>query len=291
MGGPGVISGFLIGVFFYIGMRIFMFKEVPDLIYLLASISTILIITLIGIFDVLTALMKQREGTGLFERMKRKGIPNWVYYLVPLPAAVPLAAIKAGVSTMVLPFIGEVEFGLTYPLVLIPLAVLCCSNATNFYAGFNGLEAGMGTVLHASLGFFAITNNRPAAALIAFTFAASLIAFLRYNWYPAEVFPGDLNYTIGATCVCVAVIGNMEKFAILCFMPWVIEALLKATSKFQAENYGVLQEDGTVKPLYNQIYSMTHLIMKLERFKEYEVSLILIALEMIICLVSYVLVG
>jgi UDP-N-acetylglucosamine--dolichyl-phosphate N-acetylglucosaminephosphotransferase len=286
MGGPGVISGFLIGVFFYIGMRIFMFKEVPDLIYLLASISTILIITLIGIFDVLTSLMMQREGTGLFERMKRKGIPNWVYYLVPLPAAVPLAAIKAGVSTMVLPLIGEVEFGLTYPLVLIPLAVLCCSNATNFYAGFNGLEAGMGFVLHASLGFFAIINDRPAAALIAFTFAASLIAFLRYNWYPAEVFPGDINYTIGAACVCVAVIGNMERFAILCFTPWVIEALLKATSKFQAENYGVLQEDGTVKPLKKGIYSLTHLAMNLGRFKEYEVSLILISFEVIICLAT-----
>ena len=120
-----------------------------------------------------------------------------------------------------------------YPLVIVPLAVLCCSNATNFLAGFNGLEAGMGVVLHFSLGVFALMSNRLAAAALALVFATVLVSFLRYNWYPGKVFPGDLNYTIGAVAACVAVLGNMEKFAILCFTPWVIEAVLKALSGFK----------------------------------------------------------
>lgn len=287
MGGPGVMFGFVIGIFFFIAMEIFIFGELPVLIYILASVSTILIITLIGIFDVLTSLMEPKEGTGMFERMKRRGIPAWVYYMVPLPAAIPLSAVNAGVSSMHLPYIGSVDIGVFYPLILIPLAVLCCTNATNFLAGFNGLEAGMGLVLHVSLGVYATMLGEYDAALLAFTFAAALLAFLRYNWYPAEVFPGDLNYTIGAVCVCVTVIGNMERFAILCFVPWIIEAILKAKSKFQAESYGVLQEDGTVKPLTGGIGSLTHLAMSLGRFTEPQIASMLIIVEVAVCAVSF----
>ncbi len=237
MGGSGVITGFLAGIFIFIGLEVFASKNSTDLINILASLNTILIITLIGIFDVLTALMKKKEGLGIFERLKRRGIPSWFYFFIPLPAAVPLMAVNAGVTYMSLPFIGRVELGLIYPLILIPLAVLCCSNATNFLAGFNGLEAGMGFVLHLSLGIFALLSNRLAAAAIALVFAAALASFFRYNWY-GRVFPGDLNYTIGAVCACVTVLGNMEKFTILCFTPWIFEAMLKALSGFKAENFG-----------------------------------------------------
>ncbi len=291
MGGPGVILGFLTGLFFYISIGIFVLgQELNDLVYLLASISTVLIITLIGFFEVLTTLMKQREGPGLFALMKRKGIPRWFYYFITIPAAIPLMAVKAGVSSMSLPLLGEVEFGIIYPLIIIPLAVLCCTNATNFFAGFNGLETGMGFVLHLSLGLFALANGRDTAALIALTFAFSLLAFMRYNWYPAKVFPGDLNYTIGAVCVCVAVVGNIERFAILCFIPWVIESIMKALTTFDAENFGVLQEDGTLKPRDKEIRSLTHLVMSMGRFKEYQVSTILIVVEIVVCVVSWIVV-
>jgi UDP-N-acetylglucosamine--dolichyl-phosphate N-acetylglucosaminephosphotransferase len=290
MGGAGVIVGFLFGIFFFIGIQIFLFEGLDELIDILASISTILIITLIGIFDVLTALMERREGSGKFEKMKRKGIPGWLYFLIPLPAAIPLIAVNSGVSHMTLPIIGRIELGLIYPLVLVPFALLCCSNATNFLAGFNGLEAGMGFILHLSLGLFALVNEKFAAALIALTFASTLLAFLRYNWYPARVFPGDLNYTIGAVCVCVTVVGNIEKFAILCFTPWIVEAVLKASSRFKAESYGVLQEDGTIKLLREEIFSLTHIVIKLGRFKEWNISIILIIVEIVICIISWILV-
>ncbi len=287
MGGPGVIVGFLTGVFSYIAYEVFVPRGLPGLIYILASLNTILITTLIGVFDVLTALMKSREGGGVFERLKRRGIPAWAYFFLPLPSAVPLIAVNAGVSSATLPFVGRLQLGVLYPLVFVPLAVLCCSNATNFLAGFNGLEAGMGLVLHISLGIFALSRGRTSAALIALTFAAGLLAFLRYNWYPAKVFPGDLNYTIGAVGACVAIIGNMERFAVLCFTPWIVEAVLKSLSGFQAESYGVLQEDGSVKPRGGKTRSLTHLVMKLGRLKEWQVSSTLIIMEAIICVIAF----
>jgi len=287
MGGPGVVTGFLSGAFFYLGLNILYPPRVSGIIYILAGLCTILIITLIGIFDSLTALMKRREGSDGFEQYKKVGIPGWLYFFLPLPAAVPLMAVNAGVSHIALPFLGRVELGIVYPLVLVPIAVLCCSNATNFLAGFNGLEAGMGAVLHLSLGAYAFATGRYNAAMLAFCFAGSLLAFLRYNWYPAKVFPGDLNYTIGAVVACVTVIGNMEKFAIMCFTPYIAEALLKAWSRFEAESYGVLQPDGTLKPRDGKVRGLTHLIMSLGDFNERQVTLILIALEVVVCLASF----
>jgi UDP-N-acetylglucosamine--dolichyl-phosphate N-acetylglucosaminephosphotransferase len=287
MGGPGVITGFVLGIFLFIGLEVFALKNSSDLVNILACLNTILIITIIGIFDVLTALMKKKEGRGIFEKLKRRGIPSWFYFFLPLPAAVPLMAVNAGVNSMVLPFIGRVQLGMIYPLVLVPLAVLCCSNATNFFAGFNGLEAGMGVVLHLSLGIFALMSNKLPAAVLALVFAMALASFLRYNWFPAKVFPGDLNYTIGTVCACVTVVGNMEKFAILCFTPWILEAVLKALSGFKAENYGILQKDGTVKPHEAKIRSLTHLVMRSGRFTEKQVTTILTALEVTVCVFAF----
>jgi UDP-N-acetylglucosamine--dolichyl-phosphate N-acetylglucosaminephosphotransferase len=286
MGGPGVIVGLLCGTFFYIATGILFPPRIHGLVYLLAALNTILIITLIGIFDVLTSLMKQKEGNGVFEALKRKGIPGWLYFFVPLPAAAPLVVVNAGVSKMTLPFIGRIDLGILYPLILIPIAVLCCSNATNFLAGFNGLESGMGLIAHVFLGIYAFQNGQIHAATISLVFSGALLAFIKYNWYPAKVFPGDLNYTIGAVYASVTVIGNLEKFAILCFSPWIIEAFLKGLSKFKAESYGIIQEDGTLKPRDNKIRSLTHLVMKLGNFKEYQVTQILMIFELIICVIS-----
>ena len=290
MGGPGVVTGFLLGVFFYIGIEILIPPRLNGLVYILATLSTVLIITLIGVFDTLTALSKEREGEGEFEQFKKIGIPRWLYFFIPLPAAVPLMAVNAGVNHMVIPFIGTVEFGLWYPLFLVPVAVLCCSNATNFLAGFNGLEAGMGFVIHLAIGLYAYQQGEFNAAMIALTFAFALLGFLRYNWYPAKVFPGDLNYTIGAVYSSVAIIGNMEKFAILCFMPYIVEAFLKAASRFEAESYGVLQPDGTVKPREDKIRGMTHLVMRMGDFTEPQVTTILIGIQVVVAALSFVLV-
>ena len=126
--------------------------------------------------------------------------------------------------------------------------------------------------------------------MISICFAFALMAFLRYNWYPAKVFPGDLNYTIGAVYAGVTIIGNMEKFAILCFTLYIIEAFLKASSRFEAESYGILQPDGTVKPREDKIRGLTHLVMKMGNYTEPQVTMILIGLQVLVSVLSFVLI-
>ncbi len=290
MGAPIVLFGFLGGIFAYIGAQTFMIKSMApsELVTILAVVSTIMIITFIGIIDELTCLIKEREGHGLFEKFKRKGLSKLMQFILPFPAAIPLMAISAGVSTISVPFFGTADIGVLYPLILVPIAIVGTSNATNMLAGLNGLQAGLGIVMMLFLGSYAYLQGSIVAAIIAFVFMASLFAFLIFNWYPAKVFPGGLDYLIGTVIGCVAIVGNIEKFAFICFAPWFFELLLKLPSKFMAESFGILQPDGTLKAPTEKPQSLTHVVMKLGKFKEWQVSLIIIELIIAWCsLISF----
>ena len=279
MGSPAVIIGFTIGIFSYIFAQQYILHSISikELVVFMAAITSIILMSFITSLDELTTLMKKREGNSGFEKHKRIGLSQIQQPLFILIASLPLIAVGAGYHIINLPFIGQVEIGVLYPLLIIPLAITSAANATNMLAGFNGLTPGLGIVLASFLGIYSYINGNITAAIIAFVFVATLIAFLFYNWYPAKIFPGGLDYLIGGVAAIIAIVGNIEKFALLLFVPWFIEFFLKARSKFKAENFGVLQKDGTLKAPYKKVYSLTHLVMKLGRFNEWQVSLILIA--------------
>ncbi len=281
-GGLLVLTGLLLGCFFYIGANTFLYDGGLKISYILAAICSILIITLVGFLDDINMRAQPVSDKGVKEH--RIGFKQWQKPLLTLPAAIPLMVVSAGVSQMTLPFFGLVDFGVIYPLILIPIAVVCVSNATNMLAGMNGLEAGMGFVATLALGIYAFVHQRPEACIIALATAFSLLTFLYWNKYPAKFLPGDsLTYLIGASIVSVVIIGNMERFGIIIFTPWILEAILKLRSRFKARSLGDLQKDGSLKPPYKKIYSLTHLVMKIRRFKEWQISLILILLEAVIC--------
>jgi UDP-N-acetylglucosamine--dolichyl-phosphate N-acetylglucosaminephosphotransferase len=275
MGGITVLIGFLGAIFSFIAVSNFLTQEIS--IALLAGITTILIVTIIGILDDLSILVKKPIG-----KIKKIGLKQWQKPLLTLPAAIPLVAIMAGTSTMSIPFIGLVDFGIWYPLILVPIAIIGASNAFNMLAGLNGLEAGLGSVVLSILGIYAYGIGETSASILALSLAASLIAFIYFNWYPAKILPGDsLTYMIGAAIAVTAIIGNMEKIAFLLFLPWFIEFLLKARSGFKAECFGKLEHNQTLSKPYKKIYSLTHVIMSLGKFKESTIVIALLSMELI----------
>jgi UDP-N-acetylglucosamine--dolichyl-phosphate N-acetylglucosaminephosphotransferase len=279
MGGLPVLMGFLTSVFTFIWINTFIVGIELPLISIFAGITTILIITLIGMLDDLSALMKQPTGN-----FKRIGLKQWQKPLLTLPAAIPLMAIMSGTSNMSIPFIGIIDFGLLYPLLLVPIAIVGTSNATNMLAGLNGLESGLGIIILTTLGIYSYAIGEIQATIIAFSISISLLGFLYYNWYPAKILPGDsLSYMIGAAIATVAIIGNIEKIALLAFLPWFLEFLLKFRSGFKAESFGKLEKDDTLSKPYRKIYSLTHIPMKLGKFNEWQISTILISAELILC--------
>jgi UDP-N-acetylglucosamine--dolichyl-phosphate N-acetylglucosaminephosphotransferase len=284
-----IMVSVLLGGFFFIGANTFLIHEHVNLTYLLAAYCSIFMVAFIGFLDDLNVAKRPKKVKGVDDI--RIGLKQWQKPLLTLPAAIPLMAIMAGTTTMSVPLFGAVDFGILYPLVLIPVAVVAVSNATNMLAGMNGLETGMGIVSMFSLGLYTFMLGRIEASVIAFTLCFALLAFLKWNWCPAKFLPGDsLTYLIGATFAAVVIIGNVEKFGIFVFLPWIAEAFLKLRSKFRARSLGVLQKDGTLSPPYEKVYSLTHLAMKIRPMKEKQVTMLLILFEILVCASAFILV-
>ncbi|VVB61688.1 Phospho-N-acetylmuramoyl-pentapeptide-transferase [uncultured archaeon] len=291
LGGFPVLLGFLTGILAYVGTLTFYLKINGEVIsQILAATLTIMIITLLGMLDDLTTLLAKRKIGGKINSEKKVGFKQSTKFLLPLFAAVPLMVVNSGVSSIAIPFLGNIDLGILYPLLIVPLGIFGAANATNMLAGMNGLTAGLGTILISALGGFALLNGELVAAAIAFIFVAVLLGFLIYNWYPAKIFPGDsLDYTIGAVAASVAILGNIERFAVIAFIPWFVEFLLKARNWFKAETYGVLQSDGTLQAPYSKIYSLTHVVMRSGRFTEKQLVLILLGVEVFFVFLAFAL--
>jgi len=274
-GGLAVFSGFLAGMMWYIFIQIFYYDKggQGSLIYMFAAIATILIITFIGFLDDLIINKHIGESTGL---------KQWQKPLLTLVAAIPLMVVKAGTTFFAVPFIGRVDIGLWYPLLLVPIGIVGASNMINMLAGFNGLEAGMGLVYLSSLSLYAYVNQRFAAAALGIIIVASLLAFFLFNKYPAKIFPGDsLTYLLGASLVSLAILGNMERAALIVSIPFFVEFLLKWRSRFKAKSYGKFKDGKIVSYHDKQIYSIPHLLTRTGKFSEKQVVWFCIGIELL----------
>ena len=271
-GGLAVLTGMLAGFMVYIFVNLFIYQRQESLLVLLAALITIVLITFIGFLDDLVIPSDKEASTGL---------KQWQKPLLTLFTAVPLMAVNAGVSKMFVPFVGAVDFGLLYPLLFIPLAVVGASNMVNNLAGMNGLETGMGLIYMGMLGIYAYVQSEFSAAAIATITFGALLAFYYFNKYPAKVFPGDsLTYLLGASLVSIAIVGNIEKAALICSLPFFLEFGLKLRSRLTAKSYGKYV-NGKIASYHTKIYSLIHIFTLKPRFTERQITWIFIGIELV----------
>lgn len=250
----------------------FMYSLYMRDIGLLAIMLSLLIVTVVGFMD---DYAKQYGG-----------MRQWTKPLMTLPAAIPLIALKMGHTTMSFPFVGEVYLGWAYIAILIPIGIVGASNMVNMLAGYNGLEAGMGVLYISTLAAIALELGRYSIAILGFASVAALFAFLIFNWYPAKIFPGDsLTYLLGALMACMAIGGDMEKAALVCSIPFFVEFVLKARSRFKAQSFGVLGDDGKIH-YSGKIYSLPHIFARTGIFTERGIVMMLIFMQAFFCLIA-----
>jgi len=285
-GGLAVLAGTFAGLLIFIFFRTFIYPISSGLIlndtnlkFLFAGMISLLIITLVGFLDDIIIRKDKESSTGLRQ---------WQKPLFTLIAAIPLMVVSAGTNHMTFPLLGRIEFGILYPLLLVPLGVVGAANMVNMLGGYNGMETGIGIISIGMLGLYAYINNSLMAGLIALTVFSSLIAFYIYNKYPAKILPGDsLTYLLGATMAVIAILGNIEKAALILSIPFFIEFILKSRSKFQAQSYGYFKY-GKVKIDTKKIYSLPHILAKTGKYTEKEITHSLILLEIIFGILIWV---
>jgi len=289
--GIPVFFGFFIASMFFILLSSF-YLNIDNTI-IISSVLAILVATLIGFFDDLN--VSKEPVKNIYGDLEiRVGLPQWLKPLLTILAAIPLIAIMAGDSTMGLPLIGSVNFGLWYPLLIVPIMFVVITNSTNMLAGTNGLEGGLMAIVMLALGIFSIVNGRTEATIISFLALGAVLPYLINNWCPAKMLPGDsLTYLFGATFATIAIVGNIESFALFIFIPWAIEIILKVRGKLRVRSLGDLQTDGTLKAPYKHIYSWTHIMMYLptlwkKRFTEKQVTTSILLVEVFVCILGFV---
>ncbi|TFG29324.1 hypothetical protein EU527_16045 [Candidatus Thorarchaeota archaeon] len=184
---------------------------------------------------------------------------------LPLIATIPMMAVSVGTPTMSIPFIGTINFGIAYALIIVPLMMTFIIDATNMYAGMNGLEAGLASINASGLIIYvlltpilqgeSISSQQMEGAIIAAALLGASLAFLVFNKYPARVLMGDVGtLPIGATIAAALIIGNMDRLAILMYSPFAINFLLYIIYRIYVKRKGIEwqkfakpREDGTLE--------------------------------------------
>jgi UDP-N-acetylglucosamine--dolichyl-phosphate N-acetylglucosaminephosphotransferase len=271
MGGLVIVAGFSAGIIFTIFIKVF-YRLLPEvsLVALLATLSTVLIVALIGIFD---DLFSMRQIVKAF---------------LPIFAALPLMAIEIGDTIMMVPFVGRFNFGIIYPLLLIPLGVTGATNAFNMLAGFNGLEVGLGIVCMITVSIIAYITGSMTAIAISLSCLGVLIATLYYNWYPAKILVGDIGtLCMGSVLAVCVIIGDFETAGAVLIIPFIIDFIIKARYGFPY-TFGVFRDEKIYCP-EDGPKGLAQLILKLSGgMKESTLVMALIGIEVVFGFIAIV---
>lgn len=278
-GGIVVVMAFTLAVLSYIALKTFVFGGTNMALEIFALLSVILILGIVGLTDDLLG-------------WKNNGLSKRIRLLLAIAASVPLVVINAGTHSMSLPFFGSVDFGILYPLFIIPLAVVGVSTTYNFLAGYNGLESGQGVLILSFLSFVAYITGSAWLAVVGLCMVAALIGFYIFNKVPAKVFPGDImTYAIGALIAGMAILGNFEKIAAVVFVPYIIEVVLKLRGGLEKHSFGIPKKDGTLDMPYDKVYGLEHfaifVLNKFGRATERKVTYLIHALQILFILIAF----
>lgn len=151
-------------------------------------------------------------------------------------------------------FGGGAEEILLFPVWLSFLATLVWIvgfiNMVNFLDGLDGLAGGVTTFSATALFFIALAKGQGLTALVAAAVVGAALAFLRFNFYPAQLFMGDAGATFLGFCLAIVSLeGTMKGATLISFVVTVlalglpvidtlqvlISRLLSGTPMYQAD--------------------------------------------------------
>lgn len=231
--GTPTMGGLLL--LFCIGISVFLWGNLENA-YLWIVMFVLFSFGTIGFYDDYKKVIK-KESLGLQARVK---FPLQVLFSVV--AGYFLLTYLDFSTELVLPFFKNVRPDLGwYYLIMVSLVVVGTSNAVNLTDGLDGLVAGPNVVAFATYGILVyIVGNALLAKYLQVAFipgagelaifcgaiVGSLIGFLWYNSYPAEIFMGDVgSLSLGAALGMVAILAKAEILLIVIGGVFVLETV------------------------------------------------------------------
>ena len=169
---------------------------------------------------------------------------RWRYKaFLPLVAALPLAMLREGESTMSTYFWGKIDFGIYYYFIIVPLIVAITTNTVNQLGGLNGLETICPSIILTGLLLISVNVGREHCILLYVPLLVSWI--LAYFNFRGKIFVGNTgSFAFGITLASYAIIANMEQALAISIIPYVINSSLILTNVLFFKRRSKLEMDG-----------------------------------------------
>lgn len=114
------------------------------------------------------------------------------------------------ITSPIIPVIGQTQLTIIYPIA-IPLIIAVLTNATNMLEGYNGEGSGSTLIVFCFMIIYSIISHAALGLIFSLVILGSLVAFVKFNKFPAKVFPGDVGtLALGAAIACVGIFGSIE---------------------------------------------------------------------------------
>jgi len=161
---------------------------------------------------------------------------------LPLIAAIPLVtfASKVGARTSIaLPLLGIIHFGLVYYFIIIPILVTIITNSVNQLGGLNGLETICPAIIMIGLmtisGSFAILLLCPLIVWL-------ILAFFNFR---GKIFVGNTgSFAIGITLAAFAIISDLKFDLVISVLPYIFNSAVILLTFFFYKTKGAISFDG-----------------------------------------------
>ncbi len=184
LGGVAIFAGVMFSMIFWMPFSIF-----KDLQYTLCAF---IVIFLIGVKDDIISITPYKKLLG--EVM-----------------AAGIVVLKSGVKlTSLHGFVGIYTIPDWFSIILTVFTIIVIINAFNLIDGINGLSGSISTLVALTLGTWFLLVDKAAYAIMAFSLAGAVVAFLKYNFTPARIFMGDTGALLLGLILSILIINFIE---------------------------------------------------------------------------------
>ena len=144
-------------------------------------------------------------------------------------------AVKLGWTSILIPFVGNLEIGVVGMVLVFAFAVVATSNAVNISDGLDGLSGGLAMMSYGAFGIIALFQGQMLLFGFCLTVVGWLLSYVWFNVPPARFMMGDTgSFALGSGLGVVAMMTNSFLLLPIIGLPFVIEAgssLLQLASK------------------------------------------------------------
>jgi len=210
---------------------------------------------------------------------------RWRYKaFFPLIAAIPLISLAESLklrTSMTIPFLGIIDFGICYYFIIIPIIVIVATNTVNQLGGLNGLE----TVCPAIVMIGLMVLSGPHAIML----YVPLIMWLMLTSYNlrGKIFVGNTgSFAIGMTLAAFAIISDIKSSLLISLLPYIFNSSLILLTYFFSGKKAAVSFDGE-KLSSDHIRSLITLTTYHRRLTERQVVTLISLLVAASTLVAY----